>query len=112
MVLMSFVALSSMAQATLWEKVKMPFKTDTRQANAEFTCYVKFSDDKVWIVKDGSTNILDDIFVTLNGTLVKPDGTIRLQNKMTDRMNEGDIIDWYGMLIPAGKEKILPHSSL
>lgn len=110
MVMTVVVSLNSMGQASLWEKVKMPFRTCAQQERAKSTCFIILSGDKVWLVKNGSTNILKEVFVTLNGTLVMPDGSIRLQNKESDKMKEGDIIDWYGILIPAGKEKTLPDA--
>lgn len=92
------ITAETMAQQAVWDKIRMQFRSGTAQENTKNIGYVTFTGDKVWLVKDGSTVLADDIIVMLNGTMIMPDGSIRLQNKKTSQMKEGDSIDLNGIM--------------
>lgn len=96
------VSINVSAQTTLWEKIKMPFQPSMKEAGS--TEYVTFIGNNVWLIKEEGNILLDYIYVTLNGTLIMPDGRIRFQSKKVSRMEEKDIISFYGII--TRKEKL------
>ena len=60
---------------------------------------------KVWLSKDGVMTVLDKEII-LNGTLVKPDGSVVLRDGKTVQLLDGDRVTAEGELVMVAKRDV------
>ncbi len=63
--------------------------------------HITVKDGKVWVVKDGESQVLEQPRTLPNGTRVSPDGTVRTANGRFHRLIDGQLFALDGELIPA-----------
>ncbi|MGB4775244.1 MAG: DUF6799 domain-containing protein [Daejeonella sp.] len=70
---------------------------------------VKMEKDKMMVIKDGKTTLMEETLTLNNGTKVKTDGTVELADGKTFKLTDGDHMDMDGKLTLHKKKNPMKH---